>query len=97
MDIDDIRKVAKRSGLRPEICEELINSGWMFLASDTGETSIWVAPTAELPDYVPHEEPNCDSSCGNVAPHKHGFACFVSCEACQAVCHPDCPAYKEGK
>lgn len=88
-------QVAEHSGLRPKTCKELLDQGWTYQISENKPPK-WIAPTADKPDYVPHNEPNCNSECGNMAPHKHGLPCAITCNECTAICHPDCPAYKEG-
>lgn len=51
----------------------------------------------ESRNFIKHEEPKCDGSCGVKDPHRHGFSCFKSCDECGAFCHPSCPAFKEKK
>lgn len=85
-------EIVELSGLRHDVVGDLLDKGWTFVTAD-GEGSIWVSPTAGLPDYIPHKEPVCDNICGNMAPHYHGLPCHRDCPTCDAVCHPDCPAY----
>lgn len=95
MDRRDIDEIVRNSGLRPDVVGDLLDKGWTFVAAEgLNEVSfLWVSPTAGIADYIFHEEPHCDGSCGNHAPHRHGLPCNRDCKACGAVCHPECPAY----
>lgn len=86
--------VATRCGLSAVVCSELLRLGWAFVETE-GEPSRWVSPAASLKVHIPHHEPMCDGVCLNMAPHVHGLKCDRGCKECHAVCHPDCPAYKE--
>lgn len=88
------RQTAEATGLSLEVCQELFEKGWSYVTEAKGP-SVWVSPSAGLPSYIPHDEPDCDKSCGYQAPHKHGFSCYVTCTQCRAVCHVDCPAHRE--
>lgn len=88
-------QIALTTGLSPSVCRELFDRGWAFVTEKEGP-SVWISPTACLPAYIPHDEPECNNKCGNLAPHKHGFPCNIACESCNALCHPKCPAYRIG-
>lgn len=96
MNFISVEQVSIRSGLRVEVCRELLEKGWTFVTEDdTPAKWVWVSPSAGLPEIVMHNEPMCNNRCGNYSPHKHGLSCFKACATCHGVCHPNCPAYKE--
>jgi hypothetical protein len=91
--MDEIDKTINESGLRADVVSYLLERGWAF--SKVNGTSLWVSPEAQKPLYIPHDEPECDNNCGNMSVHRHGLPCFVACDDCGGLCHPDCPAYRK--
>ena len=49
-------------------------------------------------ETIKHVEPRCTdegNGCGYHEPHIHGLMCNETCTECNALCHPNCPAYSQ--